>query len=426
MENKPDFMQFLRAWGGEWMWQDVQMNETPEWAAECLRTGDLVCVTDGSYNKKSAPDICSAGWVLASKSTRRYIAGTLVERSPWANSYRGELLGMLAIRLFLLALEEYCDAVGQGTGAFCDCKGVITTFEKKTKRVSSGSSNGDVLRVLRAIQARTRGIYHHQHVKGHQDDAQRLDNLKFEALLNTYCDTWAKNAIIEYITSSGIRSVGSIARDLQKLPLEAASVYLKGVKQTTDVSKGLRKTLGRDRAKEFYAKKGIFDEQTFESIDWEATTAVMDAKPKMYNIWYGKQCSGVCATGKWMKIRTKGREDCRCPNCNRLQEDAAHLMVCPSVERTTLFDKQVDELDEWMKTHYTHPQLRKAVKIYLRSRGRRKFSAIWGMSHRMQIVARSQDRIGWRHFTEGKVTMDIRDLQWVHMASKKTRLTVDS
>ena len=48
------------------------------------------------------------------------------------------------------------------------------------------------------------------------------------------------------------------------------------------------------------------------------------------------------------------------------------------------------------------------------------------MSHRMQIVARSQDRIGWRHFTEGKVTMDIRDLQWVHMASKKTRLTVDS
>ena len=43
------------------MWQDVQMNETPEWAAECLRNGDLVCVTDGSYNKKSAPDICSTG-----------------------------------------------------------------------------------------------------------------------------------------------------------------------------------------------------------------------------------------------------------------------------------------------------------------------------------------------------------------------------
>ena len=60
-EDKPEFMEFLRAWGGEWMWEDVQLNETPEWAAECLRTGDLVCVTDGSYNKKTAPDICSAG-----------------------------------------------------------------------------------------------------------------------------------------------------------------------------------------------------------------------------------------------------------------------------------------------------------------------------------------------------------------------------
>jgi len=393
------------------MWEDVQLNETPEWAAECLRTGDLVCVTDGSYNKKTAPDICSAGWVLASKSTRRYIAGTLVERSPWANSYRGELLGMLAIRLFLLALEEYCDAVSQGTGNFCDCKGVITTFEKKTKRVSAGSRNGDILRVLRAVQGRTRSIYHHQHVKGHQDDFKRLQNLKFEALLNTYCDRWAKTAIKEYICSRGMRSVGSITRDLQSLPLESARVYLEGIKQTTDITKGLRKTLGSARAKEFYVKKGIFDKMTFDSIDWEATASVLKGKPQMYNVWYGKQCSDVCATGKWMKIRSKGKEDCRCPNCNRLEEDAAHLMVCPSVERTTLFAKQVDELEEWMKTHYTHPELRKAVRIYLRNRGRRKFSAIIGLSHRMQRVARSQDRIGWRHFTEGKVTKDIQELQ---------------
>ena len=41
-------------------------------------------------------------------------------------------------------------------------------------------------------------------------------------------------------------------------------------------------------------------------------------------------------------------------------------------------------------------------------------------------MARSQDRIGWRHFTEGKVTKDIQELQWVYLASKRTRLTVDS
>ena len=209
-----------------------------------------------------------------------------------------------------------------------------------------------------------------------------FENLKFEALLNTYCNRWAKTAIKEYMCR-GMRSVGSITRDLQSLPLESARVYLEGIKQTTDVAKGLRKTLGSARAKEFYVKKGIFDKLTFDLIDWEATASVLKGKPQMYNVWYGKQCSDVCATGKWMKIRSKGKEDCRCPNCNRLEEDAAHLMVCPSVERTTLFAKQVDELEEWMKTHYTHPELQKAVRIYLRNCGPRKFSAIIGLLHRM-------------------------------------------
>ena len=35
----------------------------------------------------------------------------LVERSPWADSYRGVLLSMLTIRIFLLVLEEYCDMI---------------------------------------------------------------------------------------------------------------------------------------------------------------------------------------------------------------------------------------------------------------------------------------------------------------------------
>ena len=51
-EDKPEFMDFLQAWGGEWMWKEVQLNETPEWAAECLRTGDLVCVTNGAHTTR--------------------------------------------------------------------------------------------------------------------------------------------------------------------------------------------------------------------------------------------------------------------------------------------------------------------------------------------------------------------------------------
>ena len=157
-------------------------------------------------------------------------------------------------------------------------------------------------------------------------------------------------------------------------------------------------------------RRACFDNRRFDSIDFEVIQLVLKPKPQMYNLWYGKQCSGFCGTGYWLSKRSKGKEDSRCPNCNRLQEDAAHLMVCPSVERTELFRKGVDELDKWMEDHHTEKELRKAIKIYLLGRGRRKFCAIWGLSPRMQRVARFQDLIGWRHFTEGKVTKEIRAL----------------
>ena len=55
-EKKP-FREFLNSWGGEWMWDDLRMKESPEWVAECLRNKTLVCVTDGSYAKKKASDV---------------------------------------------------------------------------------------------------------------------------------------------------------------------------------------------------------------------------------------------------------------------------------------------------------------------------------------------------------------------------------
>ena len=96
------------------MWEDLRLDEDPSWIVECLKNKTLMCVTDGSYMKDKAPNICSAGWVMVCKQTKRYISGTLVERLESADSYRGQCLGMLAIRLFLLAVEEYYCAISDG------------------------------------------------------------------------------------------------------------------------------------------------------------------------------------------------------------------------------------------------------------------------------------------------------------------------
>ena len=169
--------------------------------------------------------------------------------------------------------------------------------------------------------------------------------------------------------------------------------------------------------------------KTYDSIDWETIQRALDSKPQMYGLWYGKQCSGFCATGTEM-VKRGQTDDSRCPNCHRLGEDAAHLMRCPSQERRMLLKKSVEGIDEWMKTHYTEPELRKVIKMYLSNGGRLQWCNIFGQSQKMRKVSAAQDRIGWRHFTEGKVSKTLRQYQerflGVTIVAQRTRLTIDS
>ena len=73
-------MEVLTSWDGKWMWSDLRLVESTKWVVECLKYRTLVCVTDGSYQKEKAPNLCSAGWIMACKKTGWRISGTLVEK----------------------------------------------------------------------------------------------------------------------------------------------------------------------------------------------------------------------------------------------------------------------------------------------------------------------------------------------------------
>ena len=77
---------------------------------------------------------------------------------------------MLAVRVFLLAVEEYFQQhgkVGEGNRVSCDNKGALTIFDKKDKRVPAASSNADARRALRELDRRSSVKYKLEHVKGH-------------------------------------------------------------------------------------------------------------------------------------------------------------------------------------------------------------------------------------------------------------------
>ena len=64
--SQPDrFFEFLRQWGGEWMWSDIN-NEGKDlrWVVQAIASGTAIWATDGSYNRELAPSVSGAGWVL--------------------------------------------------------------------------------------------------------------------------------------------------------------------------------------------------------------------------------------------------------------------------------------------------------------------------------------------------------------------------
>jgi hypothetical protein len=89
------------------MWQylkDGECNVT--WIQDTLIYGTMVGVTDGSYNRLKAGTVSRAGWVLACTALHQILWGSFYEISPKAGSYRGELLGLVAIHTFILAIEN--------------------------------------------------------------------------------------------------------------------------------------------------------------------------------------------------------------------------------------------------------------------------------------------------------------------------------
>ena len=425
-KGKSSFLEHLKSFGGTWMWKDLRMEADPSWVAESLKNGTLVCVTDGSFNRSVDPDICSAGWIIQCRETEKRIVGTVLERSESAGSYRGELVGMLAIKLFLLAIEEYYQVVSSDNEICCDNKGALFTFGKTSKRVPKGRSNSDIHRVIRTINGRIQSKYLLTHVKAHQDDHSLLSRLSLEARLNCLCDELAKTALQSYWNELATGETTHVAAE-PSLPLEVARLYVEGIKQTTDVAKGLSFSIGKKNARTYLANKSSnsIPASTFDHIDFPALKAALKDKPRMYNTWYAKQVSGWCATGAKL-AQWDPDADSRCPNCNTLQEDAGHLMQCHNAGRTALLRKSTQELGEWMSKHGTHPILAQLVTLFLDGRGRSKLSSATNLPEGFRPLCREQDLIGWRNFTEGRISSQFRIIQGQYLRDNHPQRSIET
>ena len=60
-ELEGGFLQHLRSYGEERFWEDLRTPNGIKWMPEAMSRGTLTSVTDGSYIRHLAPNVCGAG-----------------------------------------------------------------------------------------------------------------------------------------------------------------------------------------------------------------------------------------------------------------------------------------------------------------------------------------------------------------------------
>ena len=178
------------------MWSNI-VNEGRDlqWVVAALQNGTGVFVTDGSYNRTVAPLVSGAGWLLYCTESKHKLYGSFYERSPRAGSYRGELLGLLAIHVLVGALEAYFNIPTRGGKICCDNQGALSKSAEMRRRIPVGAAEADIKRAFRNVKTGLKATFHYEWVESHQDRYQLWSQLPLEQQLNCICDSLAKAAV---------------------------------------------------------------------------------------------------------------------------------------------------------------------------------------------------------------------------------------
>ncbi len=100
------FHEVLVKWGCMWMWGNMKWFREDDWIADSIQDGSCIAVTDGSYTKKLFLSIQFAALVIECQQGCGQLWCSFPESSKMVCSYRGELVGLMAIHLLLLAVNK--------------------------------------------------------------------------------------------------------------------------------------------------------------------------------------------------------------------------------------------------------------------------------------------------------------------------------
>jgi hypothetical protein len=170
-EPATSFIDVLKGWGHTWLWDNLKVTGGTSWIAKAIAEGTLLAVADGSYIRKQHPDLCAAAFILECTRHRGMLVGSFPEASKAASAFRGELLGLMAIHLLLLAVNTVSPGLSGRVKIYLDCLGALgRTAELPPYRIPTRCKHSNVLKM---ILVNCGGLSFHReyiHVDAHLDD----------------------------------------------------------------------------------------------------------------------------------------------------------------------------------------------------------------------------------------------------------------
>ncbi len=156
-------------------------------------------MTNGSYDREMAPTVSSSGWIIVCTACQRILRGSFFKVSWSAGSYRGKLLGLVAIHTFAIAIAQYFSVAEISGGISCDNMAALSQASKYRKWVGVGVKHSDLHRTIHMLKHLVQTSFWYMHIKSHQDKLQPWRELTLLEQLNVICDGLANRAIKGYL-----------------------------------------------------------------------------------------------------------------------------------------------------------------------------------------------------------------------------------
>ncbi len=152
-----NFWSVIEGWGKTWMWENLTIWGDASWLAEAIADNSLVAVTDGSYMKDVYPHINSAAFIFQCSKGCGCLWDSFVEHTPDAGSYRGKLLGLMAIHLILHGVNVVSSGLRGSVLILSDCLGALDQVKDLPRR--TGFQLNVVTWISSRILCQTAAVY---------------------------------------------------------------------------------------------------------------------------------------------------------------------------------------------------------------------------------------------------------------------------